>query len=124
MSPSRRRVVWWGLTKRCPRCGQGRLFRRWFELVPDCPRCGLHFEREEGYWTGAMVVNFAVTGGLFAVVFVSLLAVTIPDVPVLPLLAVLVPIVVLVPIAWYPFSKTVWMAFDHAILQRLDRTDR
>ena len=35
--------------------------------------------------------------------------------------AVLVPIVVIVPIAYYPFSKTLWMAIDHAFLQRLGR---
>jgi len=60
-----------------------------------------------------------VTGGLFLVVFVALVAATAPDIPVLPLLAVIVPIVVIVPIAFYPFSKTLWMAVDHAFLQRL-----
>lgn len=117
--PSRAQVLWWGFTKRCPRCGSGHLFRRWFDIVPDCPRCGLHFEREEGYWTGGLVTNFAVTAGLFLVVFVALVAATAPHIPVLPLLAVLVPIVVIVPIAYYPFSKTLWMAIDHAFLQRL-----
>jgi uncharacterized protein (DUF983 family) len=118
---SRAQVLWWGFTKRCPRCGRGHLFRGWFDIVPECPRCGLHFEREEGYWTGGLVTNFAVTAGLFLVVFVALVAATAPRIPVLPLLAVLVPIVVLVPIAYYPFSKTLWMAIDHAFLQRLSR---
>jgi uncharacterized protein (DUF983 family) len=113
-------VLWWGLTRRCPRCGAGHLFRHWFEIVPDCPHCGLHFEREEGYWAGALAVNIVVAGGAFAVVFIALVAATAPDIPVLPLLAVLVPIVVLVPVVYYPFSKTVWMAFDHAVLQRMD----
>jgi uncharacterized protein (DUF983 family) len=122
--PSRRRVLWWGLTRRCPRCGQGHLFRRYFDLVPDCPRCGLHFERESGYFAGALAVNIIVTGLLFAVVFVALVAATIPHVPVLPLLAVLVPIVVIVPIVYYPFSKTVWMAIDRSILMRLDPNER
>ena len=122
--PSRRRVLWWGLTRRCPRCGQGHLFRRYFDLVPDCPRCGLHFEREPGYFAGALAVNIIVTGLLFAVVFVALVAATIPHVPVLPLLAVLVPIVVIVPIVYYPFSKTVWMAIDRSILMRLDPNER
>jgi uncharacterized protein (DUF983 family) len=120
--PSRSRVLWWGMTKRCPRCGAGHLFRRWFTIVDDCPRCGLHFEREDGYWAGALAVNITVTGALFGIVFIALLAVTIPDVPVAPLLAVLVPIVVIVPIVGYPFSKTIWMAIDHAILHRLDPT--
>ena len=123
-TPTRGRVLWWGSTRRCPRCGQGHLFRRYFTLVPDCPRCGLHFEREQGYFAGALAVNLIVTGGLFAVVFVALVAATVPHVPVLPLLAVLVPIVIVVPIAYYPFSKTVWMAIDHAFLMRLDPNER
>ena len=111
------------MTRRCPRCGEGRLFRRWFEIVPDCPRCGLHFEREAGYWIGAMAVNLGVTTGLFAVGFAIALALTIPDVPVALLLAIFVPLMVLLPIVFYPFSKTLWMAFDRAVLQRLDPKD-
>ncbi|MCJ7672710.1 MAG: DUF983 domain-containing protein [Acidimicrobiia bacterium] len=118
--PSRSKILWWGLTRRCPRCGSGHLFRHYFELVPDCPKCDLHFERESGYFAGALAINIMVAGGIFAVVFVALLAATIPTVPVAELLAVLVPIVVLVPIIFYPFSKTVWMAVDRGFLQRLD----
>ena len=29
------------------------------------------------------------------------------------------PAVIVVPIVYYPFSKTVWMAFDRAVLQQL-----
>jgi hypothetical protein len=57
------------------------------------------------------------------VLFVALLIATIPDVPVAPLLAVLVPVAVLVPIIYYPLSKTVWVAVDRAFLQRLDRNE-
>jgi hypothetical protein len=93
-------------------------------MVPDCPRCGLHFEREAGYWAGALAVNLILVGGLFAVVFVVMLAFTIPDIPVGLMLGVLVPIVVLGPIVAYPFSKTIWVAIDRAFLQRLDVNER
>ncbi len=89
-------------------------------MVPECPQCGLHFEREQGYWAGALAINIAATGGLFTVVFVALLIATIPKVPVIPLLIVLVPIALFGPIVYYPFSKTVWVAVDRAFLQRLD----
>ncbi len=94
---------------------------RWCE---DCPNCGLHFEREPGYFAGALAINIIAVGGLFAIVFVALLALTIPDVPVLPLLIVLVPIMVFGPIVFYPFSKTLWVAVDRAFLQRLDPNER
>lgn len=117
-------MLWRGLTRRCARCGSGKLFRRWFHMVDDCPGCGLHFEREQGYWTGALAINIIATGGLFAILFVTLLAITIPDVPVVPLLLILVPEAILGPIVYYPFSKTVWVAVDRAYLQRLDRNER
>lgn len=78
------------------------------------------FEREPGYWAGALAINIASCSAVFAVVFVALVALTIPDIPVVPLLAVLVPIMAFGPIVWYPFSKTLWMAVDEAFLQRLD----
>jgi uncharacterized protein (DUF983 family) len=118
-APSRPRILWWGCTKRCPRCGTGHLFHHWFTLVPDCPRCHLRFEREPGYWTGALAINFAIVGAVFVLVFIPWVALTVPDVPVGPILAVLVPLMIAVPIVAYPWSKTVWMAFDRAFLQHL-----
>jgi uncharacterized protein (DUF983 family) len=122
--PSRATTLWWGFTRRCGRCGSGKLFHHYLHMVPDCPSCGLHFEREQGYWAGALAINMIATGGLFAIVFVALLIVTVPDVPVGELLVVLIPIVVLGPIVYYPFSKTVWVAVDRAFLLRLDRNER
>jgi uncharacterized protein (DUF983 family) len=127
VDPGRGKVLWWGATRRCARCGSGHLFRHYLQMVPDCPRCGLHFEREHGYFAGALAINIMAVGGLFAILFVTLLAITIPDVPVLPIILILLPVAALGPIVYYPFSKTVWVAVDRAFLQRLDpneRTDR
>jgi uncharacterized protein (DUF983 family) len=124
MQPSRVRMLWRGFTKRCARCGSRHLFKRWFTMVPDCPRCGLHFEREPGYWTGALAINMIIVGGLFVVAFVILLVLTVPDIPVAPVLAVLIPVAIIGPMIAYPFSKTVWVAVDRAFLQKLDRNER
>lgn len=121
---SRWRTLWWGATKACPRCGRRGLFDHYFTLVHDCPRCGLHFEREPGYFAGALAVNIALVGGPFAIVLVVTLALTIPDVPVALLLALSLPIVIFGPIVAYPWSKTLWMAVDRAFLQRLDPNEQ
>ena len=71
MNPSRGQMLWRGFTKRCARCGSRHLFTRWFTMVDDCPRCGLHFEREAGYWAGALAINI----GIAAVVTLFLLMV-------------------------------------------------
>jgi len=109
-----------GFTRRCPRCGSGKLFRHYVSMVPDCPRCGLHFEREQGYWAGAIAVNIICVGAVFGIAFLVAMILTVPDVPVALMLAIFLPLAGLGPIVWYPFSKTIWVAVDRAFLQQLD----
>jgi uncharacterized membrane protein len=92
-------------------------------MVDDCPRCGLHFEREQGYWAGALAINIGLAGAVFIVAFAIALVLTVPDVPVVPLLAILVPLMIVVPTLGYPFSKTIWVAVDRALLQHLDHNE-
>src|SRR5215472_7500570 len=61
-----------GLLLRCPNCGRGKLFRKGFTMYEKCPVCGWRFEREEGYWTGAIAINLVVTELLIALVIVPL----------------------------------------------------
>lgn len=57
------RTAWgniWGLLRgRCPRCLTGRMFRGPFAMNDPCPTCGLLFQREEGYFLGAMYFSYA-----------------------------------------------------------------
>ena len=52
-----------GLSNCCPNCGGGRLFKagKLFELNDGCPDCGLKFEKDEGFFIGAMSLNYGVT---------------------------------------------------------------
>jgi uncharacterized protein (DUF983 family) len=52
-----------GLANRCPNCGGRTLFRagRMFELNKECPQCGLKIEKDEGFFLGAMSLNYGVT---------------------------------------------------------------
>lgn len=108
---------------RCPRCGGGGLFTRWFGMVPVCPTCRLDFEREEGYWTGAMMVNLAVTEGVFLVVFVGLVLATAPDVPWRTVLIVVVALNLALPLVFFPFSRTLWLAGDLALRRAMDEPE-
>jgi uncharacterized protein (DUF983 family) len=119
MQPSRQLMLWRGLTRRCPRCGGGKLFHRWFRMVPDCPHCALHFEREPGYWVGAVAINTMVIGILFTIVMVTWSALTIPDIPWVSLLMAEIPLMAVGPAVFYPYSKTLWVAIDRAFLAHL-----
>src|SRR4051794_22615011 len=105
-----------GLIRHCPNCGSGHLFRGWFRMVDCCPRCGHRFDREEGFWLGAYVINFAVTEAALAVVFAAYIVMQARDnsssMPVAPWLVAGLIVAVGVPLLFYPFSKTIWAAID------------
>lgn len=82
-----------------------------------CPRCEWRFEKEEGGYLGAMVLDYVVGIGLWIAVLVVGLVLTVPDVPVLPLTLVSVAVLVLVPLGFYPRSKTIWAAVEYLTLR-------
>ena len=97
---------------RCPRCGAGGLFRRWFTMVERCPRCDYRFEREEGFFLGAYVINLAITQlALLAFIAGGIIA-TLPDPPAGRLVLIGIVVAVGTPLLAYPFSKTIWTAID------------
>jgi uncharacterized protein (DUF983 family) len=55
----------------CPRCRAGTIFRKSVFLFPAmrerCPVCDLKFEREEGYFLGAMYIGYALALAMIAV---------------------------------------------------------
>jgi uncharacterized protein (DUF983 family) len=109
------------MAKRCPWCGQGRLFRRWFKLRERCPRCALRFEREEGAFLGAMALNYGVTGVALVGLLIAWLIIDLPNLQLIPLMAASIAVTVVVPILFFPFSKTIWAAVD--LLLHLDASD-
>lgn len=56
-------IIQRGLTNCCPNCGGKTLFnpKKPLELNRECPQCGLKLEREEGFFLGAMALNYGVT---------------------------------------------------------------
>ncbi len=82
-----------------------------------CPGCGLQFERENDFFLGAYVINLSVTEGLLLLsLFVYIFAaVDNPDLSLAPVLAVAVVLAILGPVAFFPFSRTIWAAIDLAM---------
>ena len=99
-------------TLRCPNCGDRSILRSWFRFEPTCPRCALRVEREGGSFTGSMAINLVVTETVWVVFLVATLLSTWPNPPVTFLQWGSIGLMILVPIAFFPFSKTLWLAFD------------
>jgi uncharacterized protein (DUF983 family) len=101
-----------GLRRRCPRCRSRGIFESYFRLKEACPTCAYPFERESGYWVGAITINMAVAEAAFFVLFIGVILLTMPGVEWGPLLLVAIATNAIMPVLFYPFSKTVWMAVD------------
>jgi hypothetical protein len=84
----------------------------WFAMAETCPGCGLRFQREEGYWVGAVIINTTVTFFSFVGLFVALTVATWPAVPWGLVMGVTVGVNVILPIVFYPVSKTLWAALE------------
>ncbi len=106
------RMVGRALLRRCPRCGGQGWCVGWFRRVDRCRTCGYKYERAPGFVLGEVTMNTIVTFGLLALAITVGIATTYPDVPLVPLMVVVVAIAILVPVAFYPFSSTLWAAVD------------
>ncbi|CAN5539689.1 hypothetical protein BH24CHL1_BH24CHL1_19800 [soil metagenome] len=99
------------LRLRCPRCGEGKFLEHGFTNRRDCRICRLRFEREEGYWTGAIYVNlittqFLIIGGVFMLMFGT-------DLGLWTQISLLAAVGVIFPVCFYPFSKSIWLGMDY-----------
>lgn len=81
-------------------------------MKEHCTRCGLGFEREPGYWVGAVIINTTVIFATFLVVFGGLVLITYPDVPWGLVLVVTIVANIAIPVLFYPVSKTLWSAME------------
>ena len=61
------------IRERCPRCAAGPVFAGLFKMNRRCPVCGLEFEREQGYFVGAMYFSYALAIAAVLPIIVAML---------------------------------------------------
>lgn len=101
------------VTLRCPRCLEGRIWRGFLSMHKACPVCGLVFDREPGYFTGAMVVSYALAIPVLGAIVIGLM--TLGGLDAVPALLIgdaaylfLVPFI-------FRYSRAVWLHLDWGI---------
>ena len=78
-----------------------------------CPRCHLILDRNEpDYFLGSYVINFVTAEFIIALGTLASVLLTWPDVPWTTIKWSLLALMVPVPILFYPFAKTLWLAID------------
>jgi uncharacterized protein (DUF983 family) len=104
------------LVLHCPWCGSRRTFiRKWLGKYERCRTCGIRWRREEGFELGAVAINTVVTFLALAIGMTIGFVLTSPDIAVGPMVVSLLAVAVVMPILIYPFTFTIWLAFDLAV---------
>ena len=106
------------LHQRCPRCRSGKIYRgsafRGFPKMNErCPACQLRFEREAGYFLGAMYISYGLALVIITVLATGFWLITkwwITD-DVIWAVVLFLP---LAPAITY-FSRVLWIYFDQTV---------
>jgi uncharacterized protein (DUF983 family) len=102
---------------RCPVCGVGRLFRGWFRMATACPACEATFEREEGFFQGAIYLGYAATLASGICVYALLawgLGASHPAVS-----ASVLAFTIAIPFLAWRWARAGWLAVDQIVDPRL-----
>lgn len=67
------------VTAKCPKCRKGDMFKhsaflphKFDEMYEDCPVCDLHYEREPGFFFGAMYITYSLNVAVLVTIFIIL----------------------------------------------------
>jgi uncharacterized protein (DUF983 family) len=102
-----------GARLRCPACGGPLVFQSPFRVRHHCPACGAVFQREEGFFVGAIMLNVVTTeAAVMAAAAFSLLLLPGRDALLLWLLFA---VALLFPVAFYHHAWSLWLAGDHLV---------
>jgi len=111
-----KRILLRGLKIRCPECGLGRLYRSPFRMNSYCDYCDLIYEREQGYFIGAIYLNVIATESLLlgTLLIYGLIAGKIDQ----AILTVLIVLALTLPLVFFHHSRSLWLCLDHILNPR------
>jgi hypothetical protein len=81
----------------------------------SCPRCGLVFGRVPGHWLGSWFLNICVAQTAVVLILILGVAATWPEPNMWIIGSAAAAAAVVVPFAFFPFSRTIWTAIDLAM---------
>jgi uncharacterized protein (DUF983 family) len=100
--------------EKCPICGQGQIFHKkksFFEfpkMKAECDNCHYRFEREPGYFLGAMYISYglAVLQGIATFLICYFF---FPKLPTLAVIGAIISVIILLSMRNFRISRVVYM---------------
>jgi len=106
------------MSGRCPWCRRGRIFRGVLAMHPSCPSCGVVFEKEPGYFVGAMYFSYFLGVPAYALLVLAALRLFGKQSELLAFGAALLIFLPLAPLL-FRTSRVIWLYFDFLLQKRL-----
>jgi uncharacterized protein (DUF983 family) len=108
-----KRILARSMKLRCPACGEGELYQTLFRMNKQCPFCEFVYQREQGYFVGAIYVNVIVTESLiFFTYLASLLLLPASSGTIYTALFVMA---LTIPVIFYRHARSLWLGFDYFV---------
>ncbi|MCM3902382.1 MAG: DUF983 domain-containing protein, partial [Pyrinomonadaceae bacterium] len=111
--PSFAKLLRWCLLLRCPVCGNASIVSAPFRVNDHCSSCKAVFQREQGFFVGAILINVVTTESVILLAYMASLPVINAHYQFV--LAMLFVIAVSFPVAFYHHSWSIWLSFDHLV---------
>jgi uncharacterized protein (DUF983 family) len=105
------------LAMKCPRCHEGDMFetknpyKKMSAINKTCPHCGLRYEREMGFFFGAMYVSYMLNIALFVTCIVAYFVLLDQYIEGWLLMTIYVSLTVILIPVYYRLSRTIWINF-------------
>ena len=103
------------LKQRCPRCLQGEVFTGLLNMHQTCSVCDLEYEREPGYFTGAMYISYGLA--VFSVLPVAIIMFLLSLPSTVIFWTVGIQLVLTSPLL-FRYSRVLWLHLDQMISPR------
>lgn len=116
------KYLWRAWHLQCPRCGTRSLYRRGLAMHERCRYCDLKFEREQGYFLGAMYLNYGFTVVLVLAGYFILEG--LGNVSLSLHLWLWTSLSLLLPVLLYRHSRALWLCMDYCINPTDDANSR
>lgn len=95
---------------RCPRCGEGPLFRNCITMHGDCSHCKLKYERAPGYFLGSTYINYGFIAVTLTAMYMALhFGVEVSNRALTP---PLIAYCIVVPVVLFRYARAWWLAMD------------
>jgi uncharacterized protein (DUF983 family) len=99
---------------RCPRCGEGALYRSDVRMHKRCPACGLSYYPESGFYLGGMILNYIFT--VLIVIAMYLVSLLMPDLlswSINEKLLLWMAFAIALSLSFWRYTRGLWLALNY-----------